>query len=70
MIIFPFEGGGGRGKETYLILTVQIKVLFRFEGVGVWVFGHGFDALSDVGEDFLGAKHPVGVEAGVTGGSH
>ena len=30
------------------------------------MFGRGLDALGDVSEDFLGAKHAVGVETGVT----
>ena len=41
--------------KTYLPLAVKLEIFFWLESVGVWVLGHGLDALGNVEEDLLGA---------------
>jgi hypothetical protein len=52
-----------------LVVAVKIEVLLRLGGVGVRVLRRGFNALCDVGEHFLRAKHAVCAESSIAVGT-
>ena len=47
-------------------MTVEIKILFGFQCVGMRMLRLRLNTFGDVSEDFLCSKHAIGVEAGVT----
>lgn len=53
-------------EGTHLIVAIELKILFRLESIGVWLLWSCLNALSNIGQDFLDAEHPIGVQTGVS----
>ena len=56
-------GRYGNREKANLIITVQFKVFFRFQCVGIWVLRCSLNAFRNVSEDLLNTEHPIGIQA-------
>lgn len=60
--------GRESGKmESYLIMTIQLQVFLDLHRILLRLGRLRFDSLRDIGQDFLGSEHAVGVQTTVVG---
>lgn len=53
--------------RAYLVIAIQLEILFWPECTGLGMLGLGLDALGDVGHDLSSAEHAVGIKTIVSG---
>lgn len=50
-------------EGKYLVVAVQLEILFRLESIWIWLFWLRLNTFSDISHDLSCAEHAVGVKA-------